>query len=95
MQNAESLSHEQVREFLRSSREVEFAGCRRAEIYAWVERTLVAQRYGSLGKPARGLIREGVYVRRQSPPLRARHAREAAWPRRERVVQRSSAAVQG
>jgi hypothetical protein len=57
MQNAESLSHEQVREFLRSSREIEFAGCRRAEIYAWVERMLVAQRYGSLGKSERGLIR--------------------------------------
>jgi len=57
MQNAESLSHEQVREFLRSSRKIEFAGCRRAEIYAWVERTLTAQRYGSLGKSERGLIR--------------------------------------
>src|SRR3974390_2043174 len=57
MQNAEHLSHEQVREFLRSSREIEFTGCRRAEIYAWIERTLMAQRYGSLGKSERGLIR--------------------------------------
>ena len=44
MQNAESLSHEQVLEFLRSSRKIEFAGCRRAEIYAWVERTLAVNR---------------------------------------------------
>jgi transposase InsO family protein len=57
MQNAENLSHEQIREFLRSSRKIEFAGCRRAEVYAWVERTLAAQGYGSLGKTERGLIR--------------------------------------
>lgn len=57
MQNAESLSHEQIREFLRSSGKIEFAGCRRVEIYPWVERTLATQRYGSLGKTERGLIR--------------------------------------
>ena len=57
MQNAENLSHEQIREFLRSSRKIEFAGCRRAEVYAWVERTLAAQQYGSLGKTERGLVR--------------------------------------
>jgi len=57
MQNAENLSREQIREFLRSSREIEFAGCRRGEVYAWVERTLAAQGYGSLGKRERGLIR--------------------------------------
>src|SRR5215469_1036943 len=57
MQNAENLSHEQIREFLRSSRKIEFAGSGRAEIYAWVERTLAAQGYGGLGKKERGLIR--------------------------------------
>jgi hypothetical protein len=57
MQNAETLSHEQIHEFLRSSRKIEFTGCRRAEIYAWVERTLAAQKYARLGKRARGLIR--------------------------------------
>ena len=57
MQNAENLSHEQIREFLRSSRKIEFAGCRRAEVYAWVERTLAAQGYGNLSKTERGLIR--------------------------------------
>jgi transposase InsO family protein len=57
MQNAENLSHEQIGEFLRSSRKIEFAGCRRAEVYAWVERTLAAQGYGGLSKTERGLIR--------------------------------------
>ena len=57
MQNAENLSHEQIREFLQSSRKIKFAGCGRAEIYAWVERTLGAQGYGSLGKAERGLVR--------------------------------------
>jgi len=57
MQNAENLSHEQIREFLQSSRKIKFAGCGRAEIYAWVERTLGAQGYGSLGKAERRLIR--------------------------------------
>ena len=57
MQNAENLSHEQIREFLRSSRKIEFGGCRRAEVYGWIERTLAVQGYGSLGKTERGLIR--------------------------------------
>src|SRR5215471_5925447 len=57
MQNAENLSHEQIREFLQSSRKIKFAGCGRAEIYAWVERTLAVQGYGSLGKAERGLVR--------------------------------------
>lgn len=57
MQNAESLSQEQIREFLRSSREIEFAGCGRAEVYAWTERVLVAQEYGRLGKGERGVVR--------------------------------------
>lgn len=57
MQNAENLSQEQIREFLESSREIEFGGCGRAEIYAWTERVLVAQGFGSLGKRERGRIR--------------------------------------
>ena len=57
MQNAENLSHEQKREFLQSSRKIKFAGCRRAEMYTWIERMLMAQGYGSLGKTERGLVR--------------------------------------
>ncbi len=60
MQNAENLSQEQIREFLESSREIEFAGCGRAEIYAWTERVLVSQEFGSLGKRERGMIRAYV-----------------------------------
>ena len=57
MQNAERLSPEQIREFLQSSGEIEFAGCGRAQVYAWTEQVLVAQEYGKLGKRERGVVR--------------------------------------
>jgi hypothetical protein len=57
MQNAESLSRAQMREFLESSRAIEFTGCGRDEQYGWVERVLGAQQYGELGKRDRGLVR--------------------------------------
>jgi hypothetical protein len=57
MQNAESLSREQIQEFLRSSEPIEFAGGGRDERYGWVERVLAAQNYGELGKGERGLVR--------------------------------------
>ena len=57
MWNAESLSREQIREFLISSEPIEFSGSGRKERYAWVERVLAAQRYGELGKRERGLVR--------------------------------------
>ncbi len=60
MWNAESLSREQIREFLRSSEAIEFAGCGRNEKYAWVERVLRAQGYGKLCKGERGLVRAYV-----------------------------------
>ena len=60
MWNAESLSREQIREFLKSSESIEFAGCGRNEKYAWVERVLQAQRYGELGKRERGVVRAYV-----------------------------------
>lgn len=62
MGNAESLSREQIREFLKSSEPIEFAGCGREEKYAWVERVLKAQSYQKLGKRERGLVR--AYVRK-------------------------------
>ena|SRR5438477_7394290 len=40
MQNAESLSQEQIREFLKSRQPIEFGGCGRSEKYAWVEHVL-------------------------------------------------------
>src|SRR5438552_4311538 len=57
MQNAESLNRGQMREFLESSRPIEFAGCGREEKYGWVERVLGAQGYGELGTRDRGLVR--------------------------------------
>jgi transposase InsO family protein len=60
MWNAESLSREQIREFLSSSEPIAFAGCGRKERYAWVERVLAAQRYGELSKRERGVVRAYV-----------------------------------
>jgi transposase InsO family protein len=60
MRNAESLSREQIREFLKSSAPIEFAGCGRDEKYAWVERVLGAQNYAELGKRERGVVRAYV-----------------------------------
>lgn len=60
MWNAESLNREQIREFLKSSEAIEFAGCGRNEKYAWMERVLVAQNYGALSKGERGVVRAYV-----------------------------------
>lgn len=57
MRNAESLSREQIQEFLKSSQPIEFAGCGRSEKYGWVESVLRAQQYGALGKGERGVVR--------------------------------------
>jgi transposase InsO family protein len=57
MRKAESLSQEQIRDFLKSSQPIEFAGCGRDEKYAWVECVLGAQKYGELGKRDRGVVR--------------------------------------
>jgi hypothetical protein len=42
---------------LAGSSAVQFAGQRREEVYAWVEKTLVRHEYASLGKPGKGLVR--------------------------------------
>ena len=60
MRNAESLSREQIKDFLESSQGIEFAGCGRTEKYAWVECVLGAQNYGELGKRERGVVRAYV-----------------------------------
>jgi transposase InsO family protein len=57
MQNAEALTPEQISQFLQGSSGVEFAGQKRQEVYAWIERTLVAQEYHKQRKKRRGLIR--------------------------------------
>jgi transposase InsO family protein len=60
MENAESLSREQIREFLKASQPIELAGCGRSEKYAWVESVLKAQSYSELGKGERGVVRAYV-----------------------------------
>jgi predicted DNA-binding transcriptional regulator AlpA len=61
MDDSETTSLEQVRAFLEASREtVRFAGCSRAEVYAWTERTLVQHQYGSLNRREKGLLRSYV-----------------------------------
>ena len=62
IQNAESLSRDQIREFLRSSDLIEFTSSGREERYLWVERVLAAQKYRDLGKSERGLVR--AYLRK-------------------------------
>lgn len=57
MQNAESLNPEQIRQFLELSEGVEFTGQSRAEVYAFLERVLVAQQYARLSKRQRGAVR--------------------------------------
>lgn len=56
MQDVGPLSREQIQAFLDASQEVRFQGQRRAEVYAWITRTLRQQRYGEQGKPMRGLL---------------------------------------
>jgi transposase InsO family protein len=62
MQNAESLSRDQIQEFLRSSEPIDFTSGGREERYQWVERIWAAQNYGKLRKRERGLVR--AYVRK-------------------------------
>lgn len=57
MQNAEALTGQEINEFLKGSRAIEFTGQSRAEIYLWTQRTLIAQQYGQLGKMQRGEVR--------------------------------------
>ena len=53
MQNAEELTGEQIRSFLKGSETIEFAGQNRADLYGWVQRVLVAQEYAAQDKKAR------------------------------------------
>jgi transposase InsO family protein len=57
MQNADVLTREQIQEFLKGSRSIEFTGQNRAELYGFVQRVLVAQEYAVQGKKQRGAIR--------------------------------------
>ncbi len=58
MEHGERLSPQQMGEFLRASEAVRFAGQNRAEVYAWVQETLLRQEYFRQRKKQRGLIRD-------------------------------------
>ena len=55
MQRAETLTLEQIRQFLTASRELHLRALNREEIYSWAEATLRAQRYHQQPKAVRGL----------------------------------------
>lgn len=60
MQNSETLTGQQISEFLKGSEEISFSGQSRAEVYGWVQRVLVAQEFGCQNKKRRGAIRASV-----------------------------------
>jgi hypothetical protein len=80
MDDTEATSLEQIRAFLAGSEEVRFAGQRRAEMYGWVEKTLVRLQYTSLDKPGKGLVRR--YLSRMTGLSRAQVTRLIALQRR-------------
>jgi hypothetical protein len=57
VQDGERLGLEQIRAFLEGSQELQFEAQDRAELYQWVERTLVEQEYAGLARPDKGLVR--------------------------------------
>ena len=80
MDDSEAVSLEQIRGFLAGSGEVRFTGLRRAEVYSWVERTLVRHEYAGLGRPGKGLVRQ--YVARMTGLSRAQVTRLIAGYRK-------------
>lgn len=73
MDDTEAVGLEQIRAFLTGSGEVRFAGVRRAEVYAWVERTLVRHQYAGLGRADKGVVRQ--YIERMTGKSRAQVTR--------------------
>jgi transposase InsO family protein len=73
MDDSEAVSLEQIRAFLDGGGEVRFAGVRRAEVYAWVERTLVRHAYAGLGRADKGVVRQ--YLARMTGRSRAQVTR--------------------
>ena len=73
MQGGEKLSLEQIRALLAASQEVRFAGHGRAEVYAWIGKTLREQDYGKQTREAKGLLR--TYVLKMTGLSRAQVTR--------------------
>jgi hypothetical protein len=80
MDDSEAVSLEQIRGFLAGSGEVRFAGQRRAEVYAWVERTLVRHQYAGLARADKGVVRH--YIGRMTGLSRAQVTRLIAGHRK-------------
>jgi transposase InsO family protein len=60
MQNGEGLTAGQIKEFLKGSEGVSFAGQSQKEVYAWVQGVLVAQEFTQQDKKRRGAVRAYV-----------------------------------
>jgi transposase InsO family protein len=73
MDDTDAVSLEQIRAFLAASGEVRFTGLRKAEVYAWVERTLVRHEYSGLGRADKGVVRR--YLARMTGLSRAQVTR--------------------
>jgi hypothetical protein len=80
MDDTEATNLEQIRAFLAGSGEVRFTGQLRAEVYGWVEKTVVRLQYTSLNKPGKGLVRR--YISRMTGLSRAQVTRLIALQRR-------------
>jgi hypothetical protein len=80
MDDSEAVSLEQIRAFLAGGGEVRFAGVRRGEVYAWVERTLVRHAYAGLGRADKGVVRQ--YLARMTGRSRAQVTRLIAGHRK-------------
>src|SRR5262245_24954531 len=57
MDDSQATSLAQIRALVAASGGVRFAGQRREEVYAWVEKTLVRHEYAGLRKPDKGVVR--------------------------------------
>ncbi len=60
MQSNEALTAGQINDFLRGTEGVSFVGVKKEEVYAWVEKVLVAQEFIQQDKKLRGTIRAYV-----------------------------------
>ncbi len=85
MKNGERLSLEQIREFLVASEEFRFEANNREEIYGWVTRTLVEQKYGGQKREAKGLVRS--YLEKMTGLSRAQVTRLIGRYRERGVVE--------
>ncbi|MGA3372620.1 MAG: hypothetical protein ABSC48_12750 [Terracidiphilus sp.] len=70
---AEKLSLVEIEAFLAASESVRFAGCRRTEIYGWVERLLCHPEYPLQGRRSKGIPR--AYVEHMTGLSRAQSTR--------------------